>query len=188
MRDLTPDFLRSILAYEPETGDLIWRQRPVSMFSQDKKISAERISRLWNNRFSGQRAFSNISKSTGYVQGNIGGKVLRGHRVAWAIFYGDWPDGEIDHINGVRADNRIENLRVVDRGANCRNLPISTRNKSGIIGVTWDAARGKWFASIRHNGKTVGLGRYDQISQAAAARKAAEAKFGFHKNHGRIVK
>ena len=188
MNALTPDFLKSILVYAPETGDLFWRQRPVSMFSQDKKLSAQRIAKLWNNRFAGKPAFTNVSKSTGYVQGNIGGQVLRGHRVAWAIFNGEWPDGEIDHINGVRADNRIANLRVVDRGTNCRNLPISARNKSGIIGVTWDADRGKWFASIRHNGKTLGLGRHEHISQAAAARKAAEEKFGYHKNHGRIVK
>lgn len=101
------------------------------------------------------------------------------------MHYGKIPEGmEIDHINHITDDNRIENLRLVTRKDNCKNVSMSKSNKSGVVGVSWCKRTCKWFASIRVDRKEKFLGRYDKIDDAAAARKAAELKYNFHKNHG----
>lgn len=176
---LPPEVLRELLDYDPQTGAFTWRSREGYLF--DSPTSQAQ----WNARFAGKRAFTSIHKTHGYTQTTILSHVQRGHRVAWAIHYGSWPEGEIDHINGDRTDNRIANLRDVGRTENGRNLCLSRRNKSGVLGVSWDAQRERWFASIRHQGKSVALGRFDSLEAASAARRRAEQDFGFHQNHGR---
>lgn len=105
--------------------------------------------------------------------------------MAWLYIYGEFPDGEIDHINGNKADNRICNLRCVDHFTNMKNYPLPRNNKSGIIGVSWYKALSKWEAKIQHDGKSIHLGYFDDLDDAAKARKAAEEKYSFHANHGR---
>jgi len=105
--------------------------------------------------------------------------------VIWAIVHGEWPEWQIDHINGVRRDTRLCNLRSVSASENSRNCALSTRNKSGSIGVCWDAHHNKWHASIKVDGRQVALGRFSEFENAVSARKAAEAKYGYHVNHGR---
>jgi hypothetical protein len=114
------------------------------------------------------------------------GKSYLSHRVAWLLFYKEWPDDQIDHINGNKQDNRIRNLRCVSQSENMKNIAISQRNTSGCLGVTWDTSRGKWKASIYTKGMHVNLGRFDNFSEAVFARKEAASRFGFHKNHGRV--
>lgn len=121
----------------------------------------------------------------GYVYVGVNGKLIPAHRIIWEMHYGKIPEGmEIDHINHITDDNRIENLRLVTRKDNCKNVSMSKSNKSGVVGVSWCKRTCKWFASIRVDRKEKFLGRYDKIEDAAAARKAAELKYNFHKNHG----
>lgn len=98
---------------------------------------------------------------------------------------GEWPEF-VDHINGDRTDNKIENLRSCSRLENSVNRAVASHNKSGVLGVHYDKSRGKWAAEIKVNKKKVYLGRFDSIDEAKTARKIAEVKYGFHPNHGRI--
>ena len=112
---------------------------------------------------------------------------LWAHRVAWLLFHGSEPIGDIDHINGDRSDNRIANLRLASRLDNARNTKISTRNKTGCLGVSWRPKAGRWRAQITDTGRMVHIGSFDNLLDAACARKSAEIKYGFHRNHGRAV-
>lgn len=98
---------------------------------------------------------------------------------------GAWPVDQIDHANGVRNDNKFLNLGEADNAENGMNRAITGRNTSGVIGVHWHAPSGKWLAKIRHAGVSLHLGVFDALEDAAAARKDAELRYGFHENHGR---
>lgn len=124
--------------------------------------------------------------SRGYIVFNYKGKQYRAHRVIWQIHNGDIPSNmEIDHINHDKTDNRIENLRLVDRTENGRNQSRRNDNSSGFCGVHWHKPLSKWCARIRVNGKLVHLGYFDKLDDAKIARIEANKKFNFHKNHGR---
>ena len=97
------------------------------------------------------------------------------HRVIWAMVYGDWPKGQIDHIDGNGLNNRIQNLRDVTHSENQRNKRLQSRNKSGHSGVTWYKPTQKWQAFISVDGKQKHLGHFGTVEEAAAARVAAEA-------------
>ena len=167
----TPDFLRKILRYELDTGKLFWLER-------------EDVQPQWNARWAGKEAFTTVHRS-GYKHGHIMYKRFLAHRVIWAIFYDCWPENQIDHINGVRDDNRIKNLRHVTAVENSRNQKLAKNNTSGVTGVFWNKWRSKWEAFIRFDGKNHLLGRFDCKSDAIAARRKAEKKYGFHENHGK---
>jgi hypothetical protein len=105
----------------------------------------------------------------GYVRIRVDGNYVLAHRLAWLYVYGDWPSGEIDHVNRDTKDNRIANLRVVDRSANLLNRGWDRRNTSGVRNVNWDKSRCKWVAQLRRNGQQINLGRFDSISEAESA-------------------
>ena len=124
----------------------------------------------------------------GYERISVDGKRMYKHRYLWEAAYGPIPKGMyIDHINGVRHDNRLENLRLVDRTGNARNSKLRNDNSSGVVGVHYHKQHGKWNARIGSDSKRVELGLYDDWFEAVCARKSAENKHGYHKNHGRIV-
>lgn len=168
--------LNRLFNYDPITGRLIWLQRG----ERDCPDPRERA--RWNGRYAGKEAFG--IKPNGYREGMIFRVQHRAHRVAWAMFYGEWPQDDIDHINGDRADNRIGNLRVATRSENSRNTKLRCTNSSGRVGVS--QRRGKWRATIRANNRQHELGIFDTFEEAAAARDAAEIRFGYHPNHGRV--
>lgn len=168
-------YLRECFSYDTETGVITWRERPRHHFGSDHTC------RVWNTKNAGRELTHN---SNGYVLVAINRRLHKSHRVAWAIATGEWPDGQIDHINGVRNDNRLCNLRVVSNLINSMNRGRKKNNTSGVTGVYWSKQAKKWQAYI-NVGRRQHLGYYDEISAAAAARKAAERRLGFHENHGR---
>jgi len=178
--DLPPDLLRSLLIYDPDTGDLTWRERPLGMFPSLQS------GRTWNSRYAGTAALTAIS-ADGYRVGIVLYRRLLAHRVAWAIHFGAWPEGQIDHENHDRADNRIVNLREASGQENARNQKRSVANTSGVTGVSYSKRAEKWVAYIRSDGRRVHLGRYDDFNAAVSARRNAEVAFGYHRNHGAAV-
>ena len=109
---------------------------------------------------------------------------LKVHRLAWLMNYGSWPKGEIDHIDGDPANNRITNLRDVSASTNQRNRSRCSRNKSGIVGVCWDKRSCKWHAYIKGVTSNIKLGMFECLIDAAASRKSAEIALGFSETHG----
>ena len=160
-------YLRQILEYDPDTGLLHWKAGHIR---------------------AGKQAFTYKNKR-GYLCSNVrfGGvpQTLSAHRVAWALHHGAYPSGQIDHINGVRTDNRISNLRDITHAENAMNKAMSPLNTSGVNGVYYHAQTGKWCAQISAFGKKIGLGLFESKENAVIARKAAERVVGYHPNHGR---
>jgi hypothetical protein len=179
----TPELLRELLKYDPDTGKLFWLPRGVHLFT-DGLQSAAHACKRWNARNAGKAALTTATRH-GYYYGSVFNTHCRAHRVIWAIVHGEWPQDQIDHINGNPSDNRILNLRSVTHRENHKNRGLSTRNTSGRLGVRWEASRSKWQARIGVEGREKFLGSFDSFEEASAARKAAEVKYGFHKNHGR---
>lgn len=162
---MTPEYLRSILEYNPQTGDLIW----IKPTSPSLKI--------------GSKAGCRSSRDD-YMIINIDRKAYFSHRIIWYIMTGEWP-GQIDHINHVRWDNRWANLRDVAHQDNHRNKPLQSNNKSGYHGVGWEKDRKRWGAAIKVDGKKLHLGRFKTKEEAIKRRKEAEVKYGFHIKHGK---
>ena len=182
----TPELLRKLLRYEPGTGKLFWRERPVELFS-DGKHAAEHSCRAWNARYSGNEALTS-DDGKGYRQGKIFDRLHSAHRVIWAIETGAWPVDEIDHIDHDRSNNRFSNLREVTRQENMRNSSFSKRNTSGVTGVSWNKMAKKWHASITADGRQRHLGYFRCITAAIFVRKAADIEHGYSPNHGRKAK
>ncbi len=179
---LSPDQLHKFLRYEPKTGKLFWRTRPLDMFEDGKKLSAVVKCRWWNTRYAGKEAFT--ASSHGYKVGAIWNKLYRAHRVIWAMIYGRWPKNEIDHIDHDPINNVIENLREVTHKENGRNQKRPSNNKSGHVGVRWQKQTETWSAEIMVDNKNISLGCFACIDDAVIARQASEMKHNFHKNHG----
>lgn len=170
--------LRLAIEYSPSSGSLVWLERCRDMFDSD------RIHKSWNTKWAGKPALN--SEDDGYLKGNFMGAKLSAHRAAWMVCHGDIPDGkQIDHINGDRKDNRIENLRLVEPIENSHNMKMSSKNTSGYTGVCWVSHLSKWNARISVNGKRIALGCYESQGDAISARRLAERTYGFHPNHGR---
>lgn len=177
--------LRELLDYDSATGALYWKKRNHTHFT-DGKHSAPHTAARWNSSYAGKPALTAI-EPCGYLHGDILNQRYKAHRVAWALHFGEWPTGHIDHINGDPADNRIDNLRIVTPTENMRNQKLNSANTSGVVGVSWASHRSKWNAYIKVDRRKIHLGLFNSVAEAAAARKAAERKYGFHPNHGRIA-
>jgi hypothetical protein len=180
--DVTQELLESLLDYDHATGDLTWKTRFPSMFKRGKQ-SVEHSCAIWNTKFAGKAALSS-SSNQGYRQGHLNYRQVLAHRMIWVMFYNEWPE-QIDHINGIRTDNRLANLRAVTLAENNRNQKMRNTNSSGICGVRATSS-GRWLASIRAYGKQTHLGTFDTIEQAAYVRGEASKRYGFHENHGKV--
>lgn len=149
-----------------------------TMFRYDTN-TGELFNRVRRNARS--REFSRVGwvNDSGYLITTIAGKKFRVHHIVWAMHFGCIPDGqEIDHINRVRHDNRIENLRLATRHE--QNLNLSKRaSKSEVTGVVFNAKDKRWQAQIGFNGKHIYLGQFKEKSSAISARKLAEIRYGF---------
>lgn len=169
MRSIPVERLRERLYFD-DLGILRWR-RCASMPKQ------------WNSVWPGREAFTAID-GKGYRHGSIDGCYVRLHRVVWALAYGSWPAGDLDHVNGDRLDNRLDNLREVCGSANQRNAKRRADNTSGATGVSWYKPTGRWRATVCLQGRNTHLGYFDNFEDALAARRKADVEFLFHANHG----
>jgi hypothetical protein len=111
----------------------------------------------------------------GYWYIGVGGKQYPAHRLAWFYVNKEWPDGDVDHINRDRLDNRIANLRVTNRSFNIHNTDIA-KGVSGVRGVS-KTSYGKWEARIEIQRVGYQIGTFNTIEEAAEARRFVEAVF-----------
>lgn len=166
----SPEDLRQLLRYEPETGKLFWKERPLSAFDSVRSANS------WNARFAGKPALSGINHA-GYKAGRIGPRGILAHRAIWALVHGRWPDQEIDHVNGDRVDNRLENIREASRAENARNRGVKEKvGQTGYKGVQ-PYRNGRFVANIKANGRFIYLGIFNEARQAAAAYDAAARRY-----------
>ena len=172
----SPELLRKLLRYEPDTGKLFWLHRDIDLCASNHAMIA------FNAQFAGKEAFT-ADNGDGYRCSHLFGKTMRAHRVIWAIVYGEWPKEQIDHINGHRSDNRIGNLREAKNWQNAHNSRCSSLNTSGYRGVHKVTGREKWQARITLRGKRLSLGMYDTPEQAHEAYKHASQLY--HGEFGR---
>jgi hypothetical protein len=180
--ELTSSFFKTYLSYNESTGKFFWLERPDSMFDDWRQA------RRWNGHFAGKECGSVNMQPDGYCKIKIGlvGKTFALHRVA-ALYldlietYGNNKD--IDHIDGNPLNNKAENLRACSRSINLRNHKISSKNTSGITGVSFHRHSGKFNASVRDFSKRISLGYFDTIFEAACARRSWELLRGYTKRH-----
>lgn len=124
---------------------------------------------------------------TGYKVIGIDGRLYLAHRLAWFMSHGVWPKDQIDHINGVKDDNRLSNLREATTAENHQNMPIRRDNTSGHSGVYWRSDTNLWQAQICAHGKRRTLGQFptkDEAAKAYAAAKRAAHSFHPHVSEG----
>jgi len=154
---LTAERLRTLLHYDSKTG-----------------VFTRLVSTSSNARV-GDVAGSPNSK--GYLQIGVDGKSYLSHRLAWLYVNGEWPIADTDHINRVKTDNRICNLRQVNRSENMQNRKhFNSNNTSGFLGVSLDSKREKWKAIIMVNRKFIFLGRFPTAELANQAYLEAKQK------------
>jgi hypothetical protein len=186
MAELTFAEISKLLKYDPETGKLFWLPRTPDMFQSDTTFygGVEAKANNWNSRCAGKEI---VTLQLGYVVVRTYRKHYPGHRICWLLYYGEWPKHHIDHINGVKTDNRIENLRDVPRGENMQNMRLQKRNRTGTPGVGWCKIYNKWKVRIGiGGGKSHFIGYFLEFDDAVSARKKAEIVYGYHPNHGRL--
>lgn len=159
---ITQKELKKVLKYSKTTGVFSWK-----------------IARGGNNI--GDKAGT---LKDGYIRIRINNKNYYAHRLVWLYVYGEHPLHHIDHKNHNKNDNRFKNLREVTHKENHKNQSIPKHNTSGIVGVVWHKIAKKWNANIRIDKKLIHLGTFANKKDAIKARKDAEIKYGFHKNHG----
>jgi len=168
-KELTQRFLKEVLDYNPASGVLVWRKSRGSVKT---------------GTVAGSEWLSKDGKR--YRQIRILGSLYYAHRIVFLYVDGCMPSEEVDHINGNGLDNRWCNLRLVSSSLNRRNTRLSRQNTSGVVGVSWLDDKKKFFAQIKINRETKFLGYHNDLISAVAARKNAEVKYGFHRNHGSI--
>ena len=146
---LTQERLRELLNYDQETGLFTWR--------------------VWKGARAPVGGVAGSRDSSGHIQILIDKHPYRAHRLAWLHVHGEWPKDQIDHINGVRTDNRLSNLRDVPHLINSQNKR-ATHNASGsMVGVRRRIRNGRWEARLTIAGKLTILGAYDTPDEARAA-------------------
>ena len=163
---ITFEKARELFVYDRETGIIKWRKRA-------------------RGRRRGNLVAGCTSPNDGYTRIHFNGKEYFAHRIAMLLAYGFYGDElEIDHINHVRNDNRLVNLRFATRTDNGRNLSISSRNATGVTGVYYHKRSRKYMARITVDRVIIYLGIFSTLEGAARARKEADIKYKFNANHG----
>ena len=162
---MTSELLREILHYDPETGYFRW------------KVATSRAIKTG--------AIAGCADGEGYLEIGIFRRKYLTHRLAWLYQTGSWPEGEIDHVNGIRNDNRFVNLRPATRSQNQQNTRRQINNTSGFKGVSWFEPTRRWKAYINLRRKQIHLGYFDTPEEAHAAYCAASE--ALHREFGRTA-
>ena len=182
--ELTAEIARELLTYNPNTGKLFWKERPLKYFNNP--IHTKR----WNTKYANKETFTAlVYRKSGHparLDGRLFNKTYSAHRIAWLMYYGEWPKNQIDHINQDPTDNRIENLRDITNSENSKNRTLQKNNKVNFNGVFFDKQTSRYRAQIKVDGVKKCLGRYDTLKEAIAARKVADINYNFHPNHGNL--
>lgn len=152
------DKIKSVLSYDKESG----------LFTWTTNVSSRALT--------GQTAGTLVN---GYVCISIFGKRYQAHRLAFALVNGEFPTLLVDHINGVINDNRWSNLRLATNSQNTCNSRLSSRNSTGVKGVSFDRSRNLYRARIDINGSAIRLGRFDSLEDASQA--VFDARLFYHK-------
>lgn len=176
MTALTQTLVKELMEYDPETGDCFWKPRNESHQPDLRLLNS------WNTKFAWKKV-GFVSKQSGYMQTALLGKQQQLHRLIWLYVYGEIPE-TIDHIDSVRTNNRILNLRSVSQGTNNKNAKRRNDNKTGVTGIRL-TENGKWLVRIRVNKKLIVAGRFDDFEEAVKVRNSLEKEHGFHSNHGK---
>lgn len=151
---LTQARLQELLTYDPNTGVFVWQKRT-------------------SNRVKLGHICSCLDKH-GYIVIRLDGKLYKSHQLAWLYAYGVFAK-ELDHINQIRNDNRLVNLRQATRSQQMHNAGPLKNNTSGVKGVSWDKRVRKWHARIWINGKCQCLGFFETLETAQKVRNANHA-------------
>ncbi|MES2262144.1 MAG: HNH endonuclease [Pseudomonadota bacterium] len=153
------DQLRNAINYDAKTGEMRW--------SATDGLRSRHFGKKCGNPM-----------RDGYLRMRLHGVFLLCHRAAWAHHFGEWPSGQIDHINRDKADNRIENLRIATTSQNTANQGLTSRNRHGLKGIT-PLKNGKWQAAIGIRGTIKYLGSFETKETAHARHtEAAREAFG----------
>jgi hypothetical protein len=162
---LTADRAREVLAYDPITGFLTW------------KVT------LSNRAVAGRQA--GAKSDCGRLNVSIDGRRYKAHRACWLIYYGRWPNGEVDHIDCDQSNNVISNLREATGSENGANKRLWKRNKTGVKGVHWAKCNNMWVAEVFHKGERVFQRYFHSFEDAKKARESAfEDFYGEFARHG----
>lgn len=161
-RRLTADEVRAILGYEPDTGVLRWKVK------------------RYKTRIRPGDVAGCVTKPRGEVVIGIGsppGNQYKAHHLAWLIMTGEWPNQQIDHIDGDPSNNRWANLREATHSQNQHNRPRNRNNTSEYKGVSFHRGSGKWFSMIRYGGNQHFLGAFNTAAEAGEAYRVASLKW-----------
>jgi len=169
MSEITQKLLKELLEYNIDTGVFFWKKMPNGRVAIGSKAGTIQKSKKCKKK---------------YIAIHIKGKRYLAHRLSFLYVNGNFPCAEVDHINGNGTDNRWINLRSVTKQENQRNAKLRDDNKSGITGVILRTGTTKFRSFIRVDNKQKYLGVFDNLLDAACARKSAEIKYEFHNNHG----
>lgn len=155
---LSPEEIRELVNYSPETGHFTWKPRPIN-------------SRNWNERYAGKQVSTYPKPGTGYALIAFFRRHYYVHQIAWIHFHGEHPPKgmHIDHINGNRTDNRIVNLRLATVAQNIQNQKIHRDNTSGFKGIAFHKPTQKWMSRIKANNSVHYLGVFETKEEAYAA-------------------
>lgn len=151
---LTWDRVLELVNYDAETGALTWRRSKGAAKAGSPVGGRHRVK--------------------GYGEACIDGTYVQTHRLIWFIAYGVWPDGEIDHMNGIPDDNRLANLRDVPVATNRQNIRSATKRSAGGLLGAHKTKYGRWQAAICVNRKQIHLGMFDTPEDAHSAYLAAK--------------
>jgi hypothetical protein len=155
---ITYEIAKALFNYDPETGLLTWK-----FSSQSIKEGAE------------VGTYDKTPKSnTRYRKVSVFRENYKVHRIIWLMQTGDWPKGDVDHIDGDGLNNKWENLRDITHSQNLMNAAVRSDSTSGYKGVSYDSRRDKWYAYINIDGKRKMLGRHRTMQEAITARRDAE--------------